>query len=117
MKIAPVADLKARLSSYLERCAEGPIVVTKNGRPRAVLIGVSDEEELERLVLAHTPRFRAMLEAADRRIDKSGGILHEEFWKAAQPKGRGRRASVHAKKPKSPAGRARRRRPRPAAAK
>jgi hypothetical protein len=33
-------------------------VVTKNGRPAAVLVAVSDEEELERLVLAHTPRWR-----------------------------------------------------------
>lgn len=57
MKIAPVADVKARLSSYLEMCVEEPIIVTKNGRPTAVLVSVTDETELERLVLAHTPRF------------------------------------------------------------
>ncbi|MGD0266022.1 MAG: type II toxin-antitoxin system Phd/YefM family antitoxin [Candidatus Methylomirabilota bacterium] len=81
MKIAPVADVKARLSKYLEECAEGPVVVTKNGRPTAVLVAVTDEEELERLILAHTPRFAALLNAAHDRIKKSGGVRHDDFWK------------------------------------
>jgi prevent-host-death family protein len=86
MKIAPVADVKARFSKYLAECVEGPVVVTKNGRPAAVLLAVSDEEELERLVLAHTPRFLALLDAAYDRIKKSGGVKHEVFWKAAGKK-------------------------------
>jgi prevent-host-death family protein len=81
MKIAPVADVKARLSAYLEVCAETPVVVTKNGRPAAVLIAVSDEDELECLVLAHSPRFRAILDAADRKIRKGEIIGHHDFWK------------------------------------
>jgi prevent-host-death family protein len=88
VKIAPVADVKARFSKYLEECVEGPVVVTKNGRPTAVLVAVSDEEELERLVLAHTPRFVALLDAAHARIKKSGGVKHEDFWKAAGRKRR-----------------------------
>ena len=86
MKIAPVADVKARFSKYLEDCAEGPVVVTKNGRPAAVLVAVTDEEELERLVLAHTPRFVALLDAAHDRIKKGGCMKHEAFWKAAAKK-------------------------------
>lgn len=58
MKIASVAELKARFSKYLQQCAEDPVVVTKNGRPAAVLVAVSDEAELERLVLARTPGSR-----------------------------------------------------------
>jgi prevent-host-death family protein len=82
MKIAPVADVKARFSGFLESCKEGPVVVTKNGRPVAVLVavGVGEEDELERLVLAHTPRFRRLLEKAKERIDADGGVPHEEFW-------------------------------------
>ena len=37
MKIAPVADVKARLSSYLEQVENGPVIITKNGRPVAAL--------------------------------------------------------------------------------
>ena len=80
MKIAPVADVKARLSKYIEECADGPVVITRNGRPAAVIVGVSNEEELERLVLAHTPRFMALLDSAEARIRKGGGVTHREFW-------------------------------------
>ena len=86
MKIAPVADVKARLSHYLELCADGPVIVTKNGRPTTVLIAVSDEEDLEHLVLAHTPRFMAILDAAERRIKKGRGIKHDEFWRMVKKK-------------------------------
>jgi hypothetical protein len=51
-----------------------------NGRPVAVLIGVEDEEELERLVLGYSPKFRTLLEAARQQIRDTGGIEHEEFW-------------------------------------
>lgn len=80
MKIAPVAEVKAHFSSYLEQCEDGPIIVTKNGRPVAVLVSVSEQDELERLVLAHTPKFRRLLDAAERRIRQTGGIKHEDFW-------------------------------------
>lgn len=82
MKIAPLAEVKARFSSYVEECKESPVVVTKNGRPKAVLVAAGNEEELERLILAHTPRFVAMLNAAERRIKKGRGIKHGDFWKA-----------------------------------
>ncbi|HUW11357.1 MAG TPA: type II toxin-antitoxin system Phd/YefM family antitoxin [Anaerolineae bacterium] len=80
MKIAPVAELKAQLSAYLRSSAEGPVVVTRHGKPVAVLLSIDDEQELERLVLAYTPRFQGILEAAREQIRESGGIAHEEFW-------------------------------------
>lgn len=80
MKIAPVAELKAQLSAYLKSSAEGPVVVTRHGKPVAVLLSIQDEDELERLVLAYTPRFQGMLEAAREQIRETGGIGHREFW-------------------------------------
>ncbi|MBI4488337.1 MAG: type II toxin-antitoxin system Phd/YefM family antitoxin [Deltaproteobacteria bacterium] len=82
MKIVFLAEVKARFSSYVEACEESPVVVTKNGRPKAVLVAAGNEEELEKLILAHTPRFMAMLNAAERRIRKGHGIKHRDFWKA-----------------------------------
>jgi prevent-host-death family protein len=80
MKIAPVAEIKAQFSAYLRSIADGPVVVTRHGRPVAVLLSIENEEELERLVLAYTPRFQGILEAAREQIRETGGIAHEEFW-------------------------------------
>jgi hypothetical protein len=52
------------------------------------LEAVTDKVELERLVLAHTPRFLALLDAAHDRIKKGGGVKHEDFWKTTRRQGR-----------------------------
>src|SRR5438132_7778199 len=84
MKIASVADVKARLSAYLKESREGPVIVTRNGKPVAVLLAVTDEDELERLVLAHSPKFQAILEKSRRQIDATGGIPHDVFWQEVE---------------------------------
>jgi prevent-host-death family protein len=81
MKIASVADVKARLSAYLKESEEGPVIVTRNGKAVAVLLAVTDDDELERLVLEHTPKFRAILEKSQRQIEETGGIPHDVFWR------------------------------------
>lgn len=81
MKIASIADVKAHLSTYLKESQEGPVIVTRNGKPVAVLLAVTDEDELERLVLAHSPKFQAIVERSRRQIEETGGIPHDEFWR------------------------------------
>ena len=81
MKIASVADVKARLSAYLKETEQGPIVVTRNGKAVAVLLAVTDDDELERLLLAHSPKFQALLNKSRRQIEETGGIPHEQFWR------------------------------------
>src|SRR5580700_6138229 len=81
MKIASVADVKARLSAYLKESQEGPVIVTRNGKAVAVLLAVTDDDELERLVLAHSPKFQALLDKSRRRIEEPGGIPHDDFWR------------------------------------
>lgn len=87
MRIAPVAEVKAHLSSYLEQSKEGPIIITKSGRPVAVLVSAPEGDELERLVLAYTPKFRQLLDAAEQRIQQTGGIMHEDFWESVESAG------------------------------
>jgi prevent-host-death family protein len=81
MKIASVADVKARLSAYLKETERGPVVVTRNGKAVAVLLAVADDDELERFVLAHSPKFQALLDKSRRQIEETGGIPHEKFWR------------------------------------
>lgn len=81
MKIASVANVKARFSGYLEASKEGPVVVTRNGKPVAVLLSIVDEEEIERLILAYSPKFQGLLDVARREIQEGKGLSHEEFWR------------------------------------
>lgn len=94
MKIASVADVKAHFSAYLRASEQGPVVVTRNGKPVAALVPVSDEEDLERLLMAHSPKLQAILNAARMRFRSGAGIPHEEFWQqvgAESAKGRKKR--------------------------
>src|SRR5947208_1170605 len=84
MKIASVADVKARLSAYLKETQEGPVVVTRNGKAVAVLVAVTDEDELERMLLAHSPKFQALLDRSRRQIEETGGIPHDVFWREVE---------------------------------
>ncbi len=89
MRIAPLADVKARLSAYLEQCAtEGPVVITRNGKPVAVLVAPLDEDDLERLVLARSPRFQALLNKSRRSIRAGRGLSRNAFWKAVRARGK-----------------------------
>ena len=80
MKIAPVAEIKARLSEYVTACQEEAVIITKNGRPAALLVPLTDETDLEAVVLAHSPRFQQIIRKSRQRIAKTGGIEHEKFW-------------------------------------
>ena len=90
MKIASVADVKARLSAYLKETEQGPVVVTRNGKAVAVLLAVTDDDELERLMLAHSPKFQALLDKSRRQIEETGGIPHEQFWREVEAESRAR---------------------------
>ncbi len=80
MKIASVAEVKAQLSAYIRASEEGPVVITRNGKPAAVLLAVEDDQELERLILAYTPKFRTLLDASRDQIKRGGHLSHEAFW-------------------------------------
>lgn len=84
MKIASVADVKANFSSYIKESEEGAVVVTRNGKPVAVLLAVQDDDEVERLIMSRSKRLRAILDAAHQRIKAGEGIPHEEFWKQVE---------------------------------
>src|SRR5438128_10380323 len=88
MKIASLADIKARLSAYLKDSEQAPVVVTRNGKAVAVLLAVTDDDELERLVLGHSPKFQTLLDKSRRQIEETGGIPHDVFWREVDAESR-----------------------------
>lgn len=84
MNIASIAEVKAKFSAYVKASAAGPVIVTRNGRPAAVLLAIEDGDELERLVLAYSPKFQAILNRSRKEIRETGGIPHEDFWRQVE---------------------------------
>jgi prevent-host-death family protein len=80
MKIASVAEIKSQFSAFLKASEAGPVVVTRNGKAVAVIVGVHDEDEIERLLMAYSPRLQAVLEASRKQIREGDVLSHEEFW-------------------------------------
>lgn len=82
MKVVPIVEAKARLSEHVRMCRRGPVVITRNGRATAMLIPVLGDDDLEDLVLSHSARFRAIVEASRKRVGRrgEGGVSHDVFW-------------------------------------
>ena len=82
MRIAPLADVKARLSAYIEQSqTEGPIVITRNGKAVAVLVAAVNDDDVESLVLARSPRLQKLLNKSRASIKAGRGLSSKEFWK------------------------------------
>ena len=73
MKIVPLYEVKNRLSAYVQEAAQGPIVITKNGKPCAALIHVEADEDIETLLLSRNPEFLALLDKSVEKTKKQGG--------------------------------------------
>ena len=71
MKIVPLNEVKNRFSTYLELSKREDIVVTKNGRPAAILHAVTDED-VEDYLFESDPRFIARIEALRREFQRHG---------------------------------------------
>ena len=69
METVGVRDLANRASAVLDRLEQGgqPVIVTRRGRPIAVLSAI-DAEEFYDYVLAHAPEFAAGRKAAEERF-------------------------------------------------
>ena len=94
MRVAPLADVKARLSAYVDECGvEGPIVITRNGKAVAVLVVPDDDDDLERLLLGRSPRFRALLDRSRQSIKEGKGLSESDFWQAVRKRARERKAA------------------------
>ena len=83
MRIAPLADVKARLSAYVDQCeTDGPVIITRNGKAVAVLLAPADDDDLEGLILARSPRFQGLLDKSRTSIKAGRGLSRKEYWQA-----------------------------------
>ncbi len=104
MKRVPLSEVKDDLSRYVRLAAHEEIVLTRHGRPAAVLIGFEYENDWFDYQLEHNPRFIVRMGAARRSLEAGRGISIEEVRKRlglrTEPGRRTERPSKRARVPR-----------------
>ncbi len=72
MKIASVKEVKDNLSKFLKNAEQEDVVITKNGRPTAILHHLG-EDELEDYLLEHDKKFKRKIEKRWKDYLRKGG--------------------------------------------
>jgi prevent-host-death family protein len=75
MKVVPLAEAKNQLSAYVETAQHERVLVTRHGKPAALLLGV-EGEDFEDLLTRSDPEFWKMIEA--RRASKRPTLTEAE---------------------------------------
>ena len=70
MKVVAVREAKASLSEYIAKAQRDRVLITKHGKPAALVIGV-EGEDLEDLLTMGNPRFWEMIEERRRKNGSS----------------------------------------------
>jgi prevent-host-death family protein len=77
-----IDEAKASLSEYTRKAGRGDVVVTRRGRPVALLRVLTDQE-WEDYAVGHSPVFRRLLEKSNASYRRHGGIplaqIEKEF--------------------------------------
>ena len=68
MKIATQDEVAADFAQYVKATKQGPVIVTSKGKPVVVLLRSGSEDDLERLLMGHSPELQSILQAARKRF-------------------------------------------------
>jgi prevent-host-death family protein len=75
MKIENLREVKTRFSRYVKELPKsGSVVITKNGRPCAALVPITEDTDLEALALSQNKRFWKLVDNAIERWKKEGFV-------------------------------------------
>jgi prevent-host-death family protein len=72
VKVASQQQVAANFADYVKASQKGPVVVTDNGEPVAVLLKATGKDDLERLLMGHSEKLQAILQAARQRFREGG---------------------------------------------
>lgn len=73
MKIESLREVKTKLSQIIKKLpSDKSVVITKNGRPCAVLFSVTEETDLESLLLAQNKEFWQIFDRAHKEGERKG---------------------------------------------
>ena len=72
-----VAEATQPMATYVEQTASGPLVLTENGQPVAVMVSIELADH-ESISLSLDPEFLAIIERSRARHRQEGGLSSEE---------------------------------------
>jgi prevent-host-death family protein len=86
MKVVALAEAKNSLSAYVDDAQNDRVLVTRHGKPAALIIGV-EGEDFEDLMTRSDPKFWQMIEAR-RKASKtiSAGEMRKRLRVATKPR-------------------------------
>ena len=79
MKKVPLSKVKDDLSRYVELAAGEEIVITRHGRPAAVIIGFKDEDDWFDYRLENDPRFLQRIAEAREDVRSGRTVTSEQL--------------------------------------
>ena len=83
MKIEAIREVKAKLNELVSNLpTEGSVIITKNGRPCAVLMPITEDTDLEVVALSQNKRFWNLYDEALRRAERAGWTALEDLGEA-----------------------------------
>jgi len=78
MKTVEVSKATLPLSDYTKEVKKEPVIITKEGRPVAILVSIPNTD-IETVSLSNNPKFIALIERSRARQKSEGGVSSEEM--------------------------------------
>jgi len=85
MKFANVRELKNKTSEILRKSEKDSIVITSKGKPRALIIGIT-EDDFSDFILEQSQQLLESLDEAWKEYLKKGGVTIEDYLAARKKK-------------------------------
>jgi prevent-host-death family protein len=85
----PIREAANRLSKLVDRARQAPQVITRSGRPAAVLVDPGLYDEMQRALSLEAESLRILADAAAARADRGEGLAgdtvraHLQAWRSA----------------------------------
>jgi prevent-host-death family protein len=68
VKTASAEEVRAHIDAYLKASVQGPVVVTRNAKPVAVLLSLKDPDEIGRIAMSHSKKLEEYCKLADGKL-------------------------------------------------
>jgi prevent-host-death family protein len=93
MKTVSAAKLAAQFNDYLKASRQEPVLVTRNGKPVAVLLAIQHKAQAEQVARGRSRSLRSIFEEAHEQLQKGAGIPHDQFWRELEQSRRAKRTA------------------------